>query len=521
MGDNVISMFIYCLYHSIDDAVHDDMVTGAIQYIVPIESTIDITKQCSDYLQAISPTSSEIHNIGNDSGTAGKGVWVQAKPSTVAGRFTQTTDMYMYNTAYSINPDVVTYSGQDTINAANPLYDSRIHYSQKKQNNELIDNWTNFKAIDFLDVDSRYGQITGLKLFKDKLVFLQENGAGVLSVNDRIILKDQESANIIVGNGGVLDRYDYFTTIYGMKPEQHAIESSNDALYWWDGHRREIISYVDGYNVALLQRLKNVSNYINSRVDSDTPSIVYDTNNKEVLFNVVKPNSSANGETLVYNEQIQQFTSVYTFSPIYYCNINGEIFLTDNWENGPKLYKYNKQSVAGPLLFGELVYSEWDEDEPAGSNEHEMDDEEEYGREFGDELPIELMAASSPRRSSRPSEEIWSNKALPKLKFVVNKDPIYNKVFDLQTFGGDFYNGDVTKLTFAYNTPLGQSSTTSGTYPITKRECDYRLAIPRDDNRSYGGRMRGKTMECELTSSSNDYDFSIQYITTKYRMSWS
>lgn len=83
------------------------------------------------------------------------------------------------------------------------------------------------------------------------------------------------------------------------------------------------------------------------------------------------------------------------------------------------------------MLFGELVYSEWDEDEPAGSNEHEMDDEEEYGHEFGDELPIELMAASSPRRSSRPSEEIWSNKALPKLKFVVNKDPIYNKVFDL------------------------------------------------------------------------------------------
>lgn len=514
-GDNFITMFTYCLYHNFDNAQVNMITTAALQYIVPIESTMDLSKQCSNYLQAINHESLPV------SSNQSKGVWVQAHPSTVAGRLTQTQDMYMYNTAYSILPDVVTYSAEDTVNAASALYDSRIHYSQKKQNNELIDNWSNFKAIDFLDVDSRYGQITGLKLFKDKLVFLQENGAGVLSVNDRIILKDQESANIIVGNGGVLDRYDYFTTMYGMKPEQHTIEASNDALYWWDGHRREIISYVDGYNIALLQRLKNVSNYINSRVDSDTPSIVYDTDNKEVLFNVVKPNSSSNGETLVYNEQIQQFTSVYTFSPIYYCNINGEIFLTDNWENGPKLYKYNKQSVAGPLLFGELVYSEWDEDEPAGSNEHEMDDEEEYGHEFGDELPIELMAASSPRRSSRPSEEIWSNKALPKLKFVVNKDPIYNKVFDLQTFGGDFYDGDVTKLTFAYNTPLGQSSTTGGTYPITKRECDYRLAIPRDDNRSYGGRMRGKTMECELTSSSNDYDFSIQHITTKYRMSWS
>ena len=174
--------------------------------------------------------------------------------------------MYMYNTAYSITPDIMTYSGQDTINRTSELYDSRIHYSQKKQNNELIDNWTSFKAIDYLDVDSRYGQITGLKLFKDKLIFLQENGAGVLSVNDRIILKDQESANIIVGNGGVLDRYDYFTTIYGMKPDQHVIEASNDALYWWDGYRKEIIGYTDGYNVNLLQRIKNVSNYINKGI---------------------------------------------------------------------------------------------------------------------------------------------------------------------------------------------------------------------------------------------------------------
>ena len=240
--------------------------------------------------------------------------------------------MYMYNTAYSINPDVITYSGQDTVNEANPRYDSRIHYSQKKQNNEFIDNWTNFKAIDYLDVDSRYGQITGLKLFKDKLIFLQENGAGVLSVNDRIILKDQESANIIVGNGGVLDRYDYFTTIYGMKPDQHVVEASNDALYWWDGHRKEILSYVDGYNVNLLQRIKNVSNYINSGTESFTPSIIYDTDNKEVLFNVV------NNKSLVYNEQTQQFTSIYTFDPVYYCNINGNTFVTDMWGGTGNLF---------------------------------------------------------------------------------------------------------------------------------------------------------------------------------------
>ena len=458
MGDNYITMFVYCLYHNFDNAQHNIVPTAALQYIVPIESTIDLSKQCSEYLQAENTSAYPVGGYGN-------GVWVQAKPSTVGGRFTQTTDMYMYNTAYSVLPDIVTYAGQDTVNAADSLYDSRIHYSQKKQNNELIDNWTSFKAIDYLDVDSRYGQITGLKLFKDKLIFLQENGAGVLSVNDRIILKDQESANIIVGNGGVLDRYDYFTTIYGMKPDQHVVEATNDALYWWDGHRREILGYTDGYNIALLQRIKNVQNYINNGTESDTPSIICDANNKEVLFNVV------NDESLVYNEQVQQFTSVYTFNPIYYCNIDGVIYLTDDWSHKPNLYTYN-----------------------TGDDEATLFED--------DNVPVP---------------------AKPKLKYVVNKDPIYNKVFDVQTFGGRFYGGDdedSVNLNFDYKTPLKQHSRAEHGEGITNREYDYRLAIPRNNDDLYGGRMRGKTMECEITSDSNNKDFSIQYVTTKYRMSW-
>jgi len=55
-------------------------------------------------------------------------------------------------------------------------------------------------------------------------------------------------------------------------------------------------------------------------------------------------------------------------------------------------------------------------------------------------------------------------------------------------------------------------------------EYDYRLAIPRngsqDSNIEYGNRMRGKTMQCEMASDYNSTDFSLQYITTKFRMSW-
>jgi len=81
---------------------------------------MDLSKTCSDYIQA---------THSDELPVPGDGVWVQTKPSTNAGRFSQTTDMYLYNTAYSVNPDIVTIAAEDTVNAASSLYDSRVHYS--------------------------------------------------------------------------------------------------------------------------------------------------------------------------------------------------------------------------------------------------------------------------------------------------------------------------------------------------------------------------------------------------------
>jgi hypothetical protein len=111
---------------------------------------------------------------------------------------------------------------------------------------------------------------------------------------------------------------------------------------------------------------------------------------------------------------------------------------------------------------------------------------------------------------------------MPLVRCVVNKESSNNKVFDISTFGGRFYGGDnLDNLTFTFNTPLKQHSTGTGNSLITNREYDFRLDIPRNNDSSYGDRMRGKTMQCELKSSSNSTDFSLQYIITKYRMSWS
>ncbi|MEE3414046.1 MAG: hypothetical protein VZR53_01600 [Prevotella sp.] len=63
----------------------------------------------------------------------------------------------MYNTAYGQIPNVITYSTNSYNEISNFNWDTRIHNSDLKTNGETIDNWLVFKAMNYIDVDSRYG----------------------------------------------------------------------------------------------------------------------------------------------------------------------------------------------------------------------------------------------------------------------------------------------------------------------------------------------------------------------------
>lgn len=442
-GDVYIQNFRYNHTTNVASNYFGGITSYKTVYDVPVETRINLNAQSSTMLRSSDRMSQDL-------------------PTSIRG-YTQDTPAYLYNTAYGIQPNAIIYTaaGRFSEQLGNN-YDVRIHYSDPKTNNEVLDSWTNFRALNFMDVDTRHGQLTGLKLFRDKLIFFQERAAGLLSVNERSIVQDTGSTSIILGDGGVLSRYDYFTTLYGMKPDQKAYGVSNDMLYWWDGHSKEIIGYTDGYNIQQLQRIKSVANYVNEHEESDTPSIMYDRKNKEVLLNVV------NNQTLVYNEQMQQFQSIYTFAPVFYCEINDA-----------QLMPVNMGGVASFAVYNRLCQ---------------------------DNVP-----------------KLFNNIAKPSIKYIVNANSTYNKVFDNQTFGGRFYGGEDSSknIRFTYRTPLKQMSSATWNDVVNNYEYDYRLAIPRNNDDVYGGRMRGKTMECEITAPDNTtMDFSLQYVTTKFRMSW-
>ena len=438
-GDSYVGWFKYNANHMWYDPTYITATKMASVYEVPLDMDIDIYAQCG--------------NPYNSSNTT-NGYYIQDEPASISySGYSQEKPAYQYNTAYNQDPNVITYSAIEQTDISNYDWDVRIHNSDTKTNGENIDSWLTFKAMNYLDVDSRHGEITDVKLFKDRLIFWQNNATGILSSNERTMLNDSDGNQIILGNGGVLQRSDYISTMYGMKPKQFVTTQSNTTLYWWDGSDKEILAYSEN-GILPLASLKGVRNYLNEHDENSHPYMFYDTQNKELVSSVV------NNESIVYSEQIEAFSSVYKFMPLYGTNLTTDILTTTT----------------------DSVYKQW---------------------------------------SDAQNAQLFGENIYPKIQYIVNSQNMFPKVFDIQTFGGRFYGGDdLHNLQFDYKTPLKQHSECTGN-AVTNREYDFRLDIPRNNNDSYGGRMRGKTMQCELSSTNNSTDFSIQYITTKYRMSWS
>ena len=446
--------------------------TFAIIYSIPVETNINLA--LSDGFEF--SRNYKQNNVTN----------LQSEPANVNGLLIQEDPGYSYNSAYSQNPTskVFASDSENLYESSMDNFDYRIFYSQRKDNNERRDNWLVFMPANFLDVDTRYGQITELKRFHNNLLFWQEEASGLLSVDERVQISDDSNLPLILGTGGVLSRYDYFSSKNGMAPYEYADAQSDAMLIWYDRYKNELCSYSgDGTNISILSKAKFVQNFFNKNNKFNTEGclISYDKQFNEFIINVIGGVNKQNG-SLVYNELMQTFIGLYTIRPYFDFEFKDRLLFIDKYNN----------------------ISEWNN----GNGQQALGLDDPYLENTTDEYKFRIDA----------------NSLYPFVEYTVNKNPQMVKVFDQAEMGGRFYGGDnLSRLGISFSTPLKQYGYINGD-KITNREYSFRYTVPRNSLNSipaWGKRLRGKTMQVELTSNSNSTDFSLQYVTTKFRLSWS
>lgn len=392
---------------------------------------------------------------------------IQSEPTSMAA-YTQKTPLYVYNPVYSVTSGSKQYLPKGIYAEDDVVTNTRIVCSELKTNNEITDSWTKFKFANFLDVDTKYGEVTNLKAFGNRLYFWQDNAVGIASVNERSLITDNNMAELTLGTGGILTRFDYVATLNGSSiVNDKSITNSATTIYWYDFDKNEICAMTNG--IVPLSKTKNVQSYINTLPRSAKTNAVsfYDKKYNEVWFRLYD-------KTLVYNEQLQSFTSFYTHNP--------------NW-----FFPFSDKLVT--IKDNNMYYLH---------NIYEVDD------------------------SDQPREE-----RISKIEFVVNKDITNTKVFDNVVFSADLLDNDnttpniVKDVVFKTKT---QETEAIDFNNIELREDNYRFPISREKitnkdfrqlaSKSYLGRMRGKYLICDYTfDCNNNREFKLPYIKTTYRYS--
>lgn len=452
-GDCFIMPFEYISMHKCYDSYLNNMFTFMIGYSIPVETNINLAYTSGN----------EFSRHVKDNGSTN----LQIQPSSVNGKYVQTDPLYSYNTAYSANSKTKVLATYDYLNdtISKNTVDYRTYYSNVKQNDESIDSWIKFMSANYLDVDTRFGQLTNLRTFNNELIYWQEHGIGKFSVNERSVVTDDSDTALILGSGGVLSRYDYLDQTSGMGSYKFADTKSDSTLYWFDDGNKEIKQYSGGNQIVSLSKYKNVQDIINKLYEKDNEQLFFDNQYNEIISKVL------GDQSISYSERGQEFTSLYTIP----------FDSTINFNNGEYLIRANSTN---------LQIAKW----------NEVNNNITTSWNASDILPMYLS-------------------------YVVNTNPLNTKVFDNQeivssnSLSSTKYNKSIFEnLKYTFDTDLNNSSV--DTLSMTDREGNFRYSIPRANNALYGDRIRGKYMLCTIEGTIPQYDFSISYIITKFRTSW-
>lgn len=210
--------------------------------------------------------------------------------------YTQEFDLYTYNPVYSQMDKSKVFIPEPTDIIQNNKIDTRIYRTGKKINGENSDTWTKFPINNLLDVDTAYGGLTKLLTFNNTLYFIQNSAIGVIPIEEREVITTNSGSATSIGTGGVMQRYDYISTVSGCV-DGRAITHSNKTIYFIDSINNKLCRISNGVEyISDLYGLKSLT----SSANYSTIRTLFNNNYNEVWFKLTN-------DVVVFNEYTNSF----------------------------------------------------------------------------------------------------------------------------------------------------------------------------------------------------------------------
>lgn len=196
-------------------------------------------------------------------------------------------------------------------------FPNQITISKTKVLGEDIDSWTNITLASVFDLDGDKGKLNAIRKINNDLYCFQDNGISRLLYNSRVQVNTSDGIPIEIANSAKLQDKQYLSDSIGCQ-NKWAIKSTSSGIY-----------FIDNYNGGLYKLTSNgiesisnnkMKNYFSSlpigewSPNNITAKIDYDDITKD-LYIITKDSS------LAYNEFLGEFTSFYSYNPLYIVNL--------------------------------------------------------------------------------------------------------------------------------------------------------------------------------------------------------
>jgi len=274
-------------------------------------------------------------------------------------------EQYAINKVYFQQPNVskVYQAKNFLVNTVQEL-PFTIWASQPKINGEIVDSWANFLANNQVDVNGTYGPINSIHNYKDKVLFYQDSAFGVVAINERVTVPDEQGTQLIIGNGQVLGDYAYISKHTGCFHRTGVVLSENN-VYHFDIRQKKLWRYSINSKTPLSD-IKGMSAFLYDLVsntqleDTDNPTSffvpynvhgTYDHRYNRVLFTFLTAENVLieDGDrpplieyTVSYNELLDGFESSYDFHPKLYLSTGRKLLSIDPTGFNNEIYQHNE-----------------------------------------------------------------------------------------------------------------------------------------------------------------------------------
>lgn len=245
---------------------------------------------------------------------------------------------FRYDYTWSSEPDTDRSYSEPLNVVINKIHPTRIWASAKKILGERVDSFMRFRTEAFIDITGKFGEIRQLITFNDRLHAFQKRAFGIASVNERSVINDESGNGIVLGESGVLPRFDYTSQNVGSW-HQSSFAVSPRGILFYNVLDSGIYMYTgEGLPDITDQKIKQWL-YDNTRGQiqvNDTPvrgnvarigmSATYDNRNKEFLITFMD-DSNNDSFTIAYSDTKNTIVSFRTPKPSVYMNDNINIIV--------------------------------------------------------------------------------------------------------------------------------------------------------------------------------------------------